>query len=156
MIIGNLNALQMAGLPDEIRQLLSRSDCSLTALMAREDGRWQPEGCHWFCTIGTSNTQPETQRHTEYHWLWADIQLVLDGLELINAATQPAATEGDEQRKPDLYIARHAVNRVAITLHPGDFAIFMPGELHQALCAVDAPATVRKAVFKVPRDMLEG
>lgn len=39
MIIGNLNALAMAGLPLAIRQLLSRPDCSLDALIAREDGR---------------------------------------------------------------------------------------------------------------------
>jgi len=40
-------------------------------------------------------------------------------------------------------------------LRSGDFAVFLPGEPHQALCAVQAPMTVRKAVFKVPRALLE-
>lgn len=42
-----------------------------------------------------------------------------------------------------------------MTLRSGDFAVFLPGEPHQALCAVQAPMTVRKAVFKVPRALLE-
>lgn len=154
MIIGNLNALQMAGLPNEIRQLLSRADCSLPALMAREDGRWQPEGCAWFCTLGDALTQPVTQRHTEYHQEWADIQVMLTGCELIRAGVRAVAQEGDEERKPDLFITHHSNPTVDITLQSGDFALFMPGEPHQALCLVDSPAMVRKAVFKIPRAML--
>ena len=70
---------------------------------------------------------------------------MLDGHERIYAGSLPVSLPDDEERKPDLYI----------TVHGGDFALFMPGEPHQALCAVAAPAEVRKAVFKVPRDMLE-
>ncbi|WP_447547571.1 YhcH/YjgK/YiaL family protein [Staphylococcus aureus] len=42
-----------------------------------------------------------------------------------------------------------------MTLHAGDFAVFMPEEPHQALCAIGTATSIRKAVFKVPRDMLE-
>ncbi|HDG1682165.1 TPA: YhcH/YjgK/YiaL family protein [Kluyvera ascorbata] len=155
MIIGNLNALAMAGLPLAILQLLSRSDCSLEALIARDDGRWQPMNTSWFCTIGDTQTQPTNQRHTEYHQEWADIQVILSGRERIYASVQNAAQEDDEERKPDLFITHHARPGVAITLQTGDFALFMPREPHQALCMVETPEIVRKAVFKVPRDMLD-
>lgn len=155
MIIGHLNALPLAGLPLALRQILERADCSLAALAARDDGRWQPEGCPWFCHIGPAQTQPHSLRHTEYHHLWADIQLVLTGEETIRAGMQSLAQAGDEERKPDLYIAPEAVHPVNITLGRGDFAVFLPGEPHQALCAVNEPMTVRKAVFKVPRALLE-
>ncbi|MCU6671498.1 YhcH/YjgK/YiaL family protein [Enterobacteriaceae bacterium H4N4] len=155
MIIGHLNALPLAGLPPALRQILDRPDCSLAALSARDDGRWQPEDCPWFCHIGPAQTQPEAQRHTEYHHLWADIQVVLVGDETIRAGMQSLAQTGDEERKPDLWIASEAVHPVSIRLGRGDFAIFFPGEPHQALCAVDQPMTVRKAVFKVPRALLE-
>lgn len=154
MIIGNLNALSLAGLPSALLQLLSRPDCSLTALMAREDGRWQPDNSLWFCTIGDAQTQPEAQRHTEYHREWADIQVMLTGRELIRAGIQSVAQDGDEERKPDLFITDGCQPSVDITLQAGDFALFMPGEPHQALCMVEAPTTVRKAVFKIPRAML--
>lgn len=155
MIIGHLNALPLAGLPPVLRAILERPDCSLTALTARDDGRWQPQGCPWFCHIGPAQTQPEAERHTEYHYLYADIQVVLAGEETIRAGMQSVAQVGDEERKPDLWIAAGAGHPVSITLRSGDFAVFLPGEPHQALCAVNAPMTVRKAVFKVPRALLE-
>ncbi|MTH46072.1 YhcH/YjgK/YiaL family protein [Intestinirhabdus alba] len=155
MIIGHLNALPLAGLPPRLRAILTHPDCRLAALQAREDGRWQPEGAQWFCNIGPARTQPTAQRHTEYHRQWADIQVVLEGEEIINAATLEAAAEDDEERRPDLFISQHARHGVAITLRPGDFALFMPGEPHQALCTVAEPRTVRKAVFKVPLALLE-
>jgi YhcH/YjgK/YiaL family protein len=155
MIIGNLNALSLAGLPAALRQLLSRTDCSLDSLMVREDGRWQPDNGSWFCTIGHSQTQSPTLRHTEYHREWADIQVILTGCERIRAGTQSVAQADDEERKPDLFITHSCTPTAEITLQAGDFALFMPGEPHQALCMVERPATVRKAVFKIPRDMLD-
>lgn len=156
MIVGNLNALPLAGLPPALRQILAHPQATLAALNARKDGRWQPENCRWYCDIGEASTQPAARRHTEYHHQWADIQVMLAGCEVINAGTLRVAQDSDEERKPDLFIARDCPLPVSITLHAGDFALFLPGEPHQALCAVDAPVTVRKAVFKVPGDMLEG
>ena len=156
MIVGNLNALPLAGLPPALRQILAHPQATLAALSARKDGRWQPENCRWYCDIGEASTQPAARRHTGYHHQWADIQVMLAGWEVINAGTLRVAQDSDEERKPDLFIARDCPLPVSITLHAGDFALFLPGEPHQALCAVDAPVTVRKAVFKVPGDMLEG
>ena len=155
MIIGHLNALPLAGLPSALYTILSRPDCALDALSARDDGRWQPEGCTWFCHIGPVQTQPQALRHTEYHLQWADIQIVLSGEEIIHADTESVARPDDEERKPDLFITTKARHSVAVRLDAGSFAIFLPGEPHQALCAVDNPMTIRKAVFKIPRALLE-
>ncbi|WP_431138482.1 YhcH/YjgK/YiaL family protein [Enterobacter mori] len=155
MIIGHLNALPLAGLPSALYALLSRPECTLPALMTRADGRWQPENSDWFCHIGPARTQPRIERHTEYHHQWADIQVVLAGEEYIHAGALPIGRPGDEERKPDLFIASTAEHSVAIRLGAGDFAVFYPGEPHQALCAAVSPMTVRKAVFKIPRTMLE-
>jgi YhcH/YjgK/YiaL family protein len=156
MIVGNLDALPLAGLPPVLWDILSHPETTLKALNAREDGRWQPEGCRWYCNIGEAHTQPAAQRHTEYHHQWADIQVMLSGCEVINAGMRSVAQDDDEERKPDLFITRNCPLPATIILHAGDFAIFLPGEPHQALCAPGAPETVRKAVFKVPGDMLEG
>lgn len=67
MIVGNLNALPLAGLPPALRQILSLPQATLAALSDRPDGRWQPENCRWYCNIGEVHTQPTAQRHTEYH-----------------------------------------------------------------------------------------
>ncbi|VUS78888.1 YhcH/YjgK/YiaL family protein [Klebsiella spallanzanii] len=156
MIVGNLDALPLAGLPPVLWDILSHPEATLKALSAREDGRWQPEGCRWYCNIGEAHTQPAAQRHTEYHHQWADIQVMLSGCEVINAGMRSIVCAEDEELRPDLFITHACQHSVAITLCAGDFAVFLPGEPHQALCAPGAPAAVRKAVFKVPGDMLEG
>lgn len=156
MIIGNLNTLPMAGLPEKVLALLQLSECSLEALAAKDIGKWQPENAVWFCNIQQATTQDAALRHTEYHHLWADIQVMLEGEEIINAGIQSVAATGDEEKKPDLFITSRSELPVSITLRKGDFAVFLPGEPHQALCAVNESMTVRKAVFKVPKSMLGG
>ncbi|MCD9672782.1 MULTISPECIES: YhcH/YjgK/YiaL family protein [Klebsiella] len=154
MVIGNLDTLPMAGLPEKVRAILRLPECSLQALSARAPGKWGPEGAEWFCNIQQATTQPKEARHTEYHHLWADIQVMLEGEEIICAGIHSLAEATDEQRKPDLYIAKNTALPVSITLRKGDFAVFMPGEPHQALCAVDEPQEVRKAVFKISAQLL--
>jgi YhcH/YjgK/YiaL family protein len=101
-----------------------------------------------------ANTQRREIRHTEYHHQWADIQVLLTGEELICAGTQYVPLATDEERKPDLFITTTAELPVSMLLQAGDFAVFLPGEPHQALCAAAEPMTIRKAVFKVPRALL--
>ena len=151
MIIGNLQALAMAGLPAALRAILERDECRLEALQQR----FQPADAQWFCHIGPAQTEPAAQRHTEYHRQWADIQVVLAGNEVINASQKPLAQPDDEERKADLFIAAAPALPVSLRLSAGDFAVFLPGESHQALCAAPQPERVRKAVFKIPRSLLE-
>lgn len=155
MITGNLQCLALATLPEELYALLARPECTLEALRAAPDGRWQSEGADWFCTIADSDTAPMATRHTEYHRRWLDIQVVLTGEEIIRYDVVDARDTAAEERKPDLWIVAQPQLRQQLHLRAGDFAVFAPGEAHQALCAVnDRPARVRKAVFKVPVEML--
>ncbi|MEQ4531483.1 MAG: YhcH/YjgK/YiaL family protein [Mixta sp.] len=156
MIAGNLQVLKLATLPAPLYALLARPACSLAALQALPDGRWQPEGDDWFCNIGDSETAPVSQRHTEYHQRWLDVQVLLAGEEIIRYDMADASQLPAEERKPDLFIINHAALRQQVHLQPGDFVVFAPGEAHQALCAVDGPARVRKAVFKVAPELLRG
>lgn len=156
MIFGNLNALPQAGLPAVLRDILALPQCSFDALQTHDDGRFQLPGADWFCTVGPANTQLREVRHTEYHHQWADIQVLLAGEEIIYAGTQYVPLATDEERKPDLFITTTAELPVSMLLQEGDFAVFLPGEPHQALCAAAEPITIRKAVFKVPRALLEG
>ncbi len=154
MITGNLNALPLATLPPALSAILERPELGFDALCAMPDGRYQPAGAAWFVNIGTSMTEPPERRHTEFHRHYLDIQVVLAGEEIIGFDLADARTAAAEERKPDLYIV--AAPRLAnqIRLRPGDFVTFYPGEAHQALCAAGQPAAVRKAVFKVPRRLL--
>ncbi|MGC6388247.1 YhcH/YjgK/YiaL family protein [Ewingella sp. S1.OA.A_B6] len=150
MIAGNLAALELATLPEPLRQILTRPDCSLEALSAREDGRFQPGDVSWFCHIAVATTSPVAERHTEFHQDWLDIQLVLEGEEIIGFDTRDATGQPATERKPDLFILENPALPNEILLRRGDFVTFAPGEPHRALCCTEHPAIVRKAVFKVP------
>ncbi|MGV6988137.1 YhcH/YjgK/YiaL family protein [Testudinibacter sp. P17/SS/0325] len=153
MIGGNLNSLHSAGLPGILTTLLANPGLSLNALSAKPDGRYQPDGAEWFYTINVSETSPRESRHTELHQRYADIQIVLQGEEIIHYSLLDCLAEEKEEKKPDFFILTQPKLTQAIHLTAGDFAVFLPGEAHQALCMVNQPGKVRKAVFKIPAKM---
>lgn len=155
MVSGNLNALKMASLPPVLYSLLARPEHRLMALQAQDDGRYQPDGERWFYTISVAQTALAETRHTEFHRHYLDIQIVLAGTETINFSCADARQQQAEEMKPDLFIVSHLLLPHSVQLSMGDFVTFYPGEAHQALCAHDEPAAVRKAVFKIPVAMLE-
>ncbi|CAM3570623.1 hypothetical protein BS639_05800 [Rouxiella silvae] len=156
MIIGNLHSLEMATLPNALLQILTLPACSLQALHAREDGRFQPVGAAWFCNIAHANTSPAHERHTEFHQQWLDIQVVLEGEEIIGFDTRSVVGQHAVERKPDLFILENPCLSNQILLRSGDFVTFAPGEPHRALCCNQRPAVVRKAVFKIPFSTMKG
>lgn len=154
MICGNLLSLETAGLPKAFKDILSHPECLLESLFQSDDGKMQLSGEDWFVNIGPAQTQEQEVRHTEFHHLYADIQVVLEGEEVINYGVVDCSAEEAVEKKPDLLILANPKLSQSVHLKPGDFAIFMPGEPHQALCMVFEPKQIRKAVFKVPLAIL--
>ncbi|ABR75308.1 YhcH/YjgK/YiaL family protein [Actinobacillus succinogenes] len=154
MIAGNMNILQLATLPKSLCEILSHPEFTLEKLQVLPDGKYQPDGTKWFCNVGDFQTSPAETRHTEFHENYLDIQLILKGEEIINYSLTNAIGESAVEKKPDLYILDNPVLTNSILLRAGDFVTFYPGEPHQALCMVKQPDTVRKAVFKVPKEII--
>lgn len=155
MIVGNLQQLTLATLPSVLYQILSRADMQFSHLQQLADGRHQPEGVTWFFNISDSTTAPIATRHTEFHKHYLDIQLILSGEEIIRYSLTDASAEACHEKKPDLFILEAPQLTNSVHLTAGDFVTFYPGEPHQALCMVDEPKVVRKAVFKVPVDLIK-
>lgn len=154
MITGNLHYLTLACLPDVLLSILSRPEFNPETLIQVPDGRIQPTSEGWFCQIGDTQTATRKTRHTEFHRNYLDIQIMLDGEEVIYYDCTDVRQQPAQEYKPDLFILEQPYLRQHVHLQPGDFAIFAPGEAHQALCAVSSPRTVRKAVVKVPLTLL--
>ncbi|MGR6980162.1 YhcH/YjgK/YiaL family protein [Testudinibacter sp. P27/CKL/0425] len=154
MICGNLSSLHSSGLPSVLLNLLSAPELTLAQISAKPDGRYQQEGKTWFYNINYSETSPAASRHTELHTLYADIQIILQGEEIIHYSLNDCSSEEKEEKKPDFFILNNPKLTQSIHLTVGDFAVFFPGEAHQALCMVKQPEKIRKAVFKIPVEML--
>ena len=82
-------------------------------------------------------------------------EIVLEGEEVIHYSLVDSLSEDKEEKKPDFFILKQPHLTQDIHLTAGDFAVFLPGEAHQALCMVNLPDKVKKAVFKIPTQILE-
>jgi biofilm protein TabA len=125
--IAFINSVNLAGLPS---------------------GKTPVEGENIFASVSEYNTKPSREAKWESHRVNADIQIILSGEEKIGFAPLEAMTVSeayDESR--DIMFYKGSGDYV--TLKPGLFAIFLPGDAHQPGVAVELPAPVRKVVFKV-------
>lgn len=154
MIAGNIFHLSLATLPKTLWRILAESGLSFDALKSLPNGRYQQEGAEWYYAISSPMTESATVRRAEIHYDYLDIQLILEGEEIIGYGLKDMRGSDSFEKAPDLFILNELPVTNTIHLKAGDFATFYPGEAHQPLCAVDQPAIVKKAVFKVPTSML--
>ena len=81
---------------------------------------------------------------------YLDIQIVLRGSEGMTFSTLPAGEpQTDWLAEKDIAFLAEGTQEQTVILNEGDFVVFYPGEVHKPLCAVGAPAKVRKAVVKM-------
>ena len=147
MIIGNIHHLE-AWLPEELRQAIEHIKAHVTD--TTEKGKHDIDGNRLFYLIAEDMTEPFEQRRAEYHARYLDIQILLKGQEGMTFSTLPAGTpETDWLADKDIAFLAAGEQEKTVILSEGDFVVFYPGEVHKPLCAVGAPAKVRKAVVKM-------
>lgn len=147
MIIGNIHHLQ-SWLPEELRKAIEHIKANVTE--ATEKGKHDIDGSRLFYLISEDMTEPFEKRRAEYHARYLDIQIVLKGQEGMTFSTLPAGTpDTDWLADKDIAFLAQGEQEKTVVLNEGDFVVFYPGEVHKPLCAVGAPAQVRKAVVKL-------
>ncbi|ELW9440947.1 TPA: YhcH/YjgK/YiaL family protein [Pluralibacter gergoviae] len=150
MIAGNIHHLQ-PWLPRELRDAIEQVKAQVTA--ATPIGKYELDGSRMFYMISEDGTEPLADRRAEYHARYLDIQIILGGQEGMTFSTQPAGMpDVDWLADKDIAFLAEGVQEKTLVLSEGDFVVFYPGEVHKPLCAVGAPAKVRKAVVKIRVD----
>ncbi|EMZ5812927.1 TPA: YhcH/YjgK/YiaL family protein [Klebsiella aerogenes] len=147
MIIGNIHHLQ-SWLPDALRQAIEHVKAHVSA--STPLGKHDIDGNNLFYLISEDSTEAQAERRAEYHARYLDIQIVLLGQEGMTFSTLPAGEpQTDWLADKDIAFLAEGAQEKTVILNEGDFVVFYPGEVHKPLCAVGAPAKVRKAVVKV-------
>ncbi|ENT2950734.1 YhcH/YjgK/YiaL family protein [Klebsiella sp. 141198] len=147
MIIGNIHHLQ-SWLPDALRQAIEHVKAHVSA--STPLGKHDIDGNNLFYLISEDSTEPQAERRAEFHARYLDIQIVLRGQEGMTFSTLPAGEpQTDWLADKDIAFLGEGAQEKTVILNEGDFVVFYPGEVHKPLCAVGAPAKVRKAVVKV-------
>lgn len=147
MIVGNIHHLQ-SGLPEPLRKAIEYVKAHVTD--ATPLGKHDIDGNNLFYLISEDTTEPMADRRAEYHARYLDIQIVLKGQEGMIFSVLPAGEpDTDWLADKDIAFLAEGAQEKTVILSEGDFVVFYPGEVHKPLCAVGAPAKVRKAVVKM-------
>lgn len=149
MITGNIHHLELVPyLPAALREAIEYVKANIT-----DDtplGKHDIHGNQTFVLISNDSTDLLENRRAEYHAKYLDIQIILNGPEIQAFSTLPAGEpDTDWLADKDIAFLPSGEKEKQIRLESGDFVVYYPGEVHKPLCAVGAPANVRKAVVKI-------
>ncbi|WP_428944626.1 YhcH/YjgK/YiaL family protein [Pantoea sp. FN060301] len=146
---------QVQGVPPQLKALIGQA---LSIIERQPDeGRYDIEGDAAFVLISRPLTEPQAQRPAELHHRYLDVQILLEGEEVLGYGLMQchATPENDQLKEKDIAFFNAIPNEQFLHFQPGNFVIFFPKELHRPLCAVrDTPQKIKKAVLKVRMDFL--
>lgn len=145
MIIGNIHHLQ-PWLPAALREAIEHVIAQVSE--ATPLGKHAIDGDNLFYLISEDTTEPQAARRagTMLAISISDCAPRQQGMTF--STLPPRAADrlaGGERHR---FSCRRPAGKTVI-LNEGDFVVFYPGEVHKPLCAVGAPAKVRKAVVKM-------
>ncbi len=113
-----------------------------------ETGRTDIEGENIFAVVDDYTTKNPAEAFPEAHHVYADVQFVASGSELLGYAPyegQNLHKEYDREKDIEFYDCSVSFNR----LETGMFAVLYPGEIHLPGIAATEQIPVRKVVVKV-------
>ena len=122
-----------------------------TDLTGAEPGRYEIDGFNVFAIINEYISKPSGECDPETHREYADIQIMIAGTEKFGYAPL-TGQEPSVPFEPENDVAFYdlpATDLDYITLHPGQFIIFFPSDIHQPEVYHEQPAPIKKLVLKV-------
>ncbi len=114
------------------------------------DGRTDIDGDRLYASVATYETGARVERRFEAHKKYIDIQVLLEGEEVIDIALDtdlPVLEAYDEKR--DVMFLKPPQHVASLVMTPGCFAVFYPHDVHRPGCHLQEQRRVRKIVMKV-------
>lgn len=154
MILGEVRSLPSTGLHPVLQEALT---LALTARpQEKTPGRVELRGDDIFMNVMTFTTQFPAEKKAELHEQYIDIQLLLSGEERIQFGVMGSARQCETfHAEEDYQLCNEITDEQYVTLQPGMFAVFMPGEPHKPGCAIREPGEIKKVVVKVRASLLD-
>jgi YhcH/YjgK/YiaL family protein len=151
MISGNVHHIQdlAAWLPQPFLTVLSHLQS--TDFDTKPIGSYELQGKDIYIQVMDATTKERAKTRPEVHRKYIDVQFIWRGRERIGVVTDDGCNEVAEDllAERDILFYRTVVKEAVLELHPGDFAVFFPSDVHRPLCQVNGPEAVRKVVAKV-------
>jgi biofilm protein TabA len=114
-------------------------------------GEIEIRGRELFVRPSEYETKKPDEGKFEAHRVYADLQYVVKGMEIMQTAPADALEQLTEYDPKGDYQFFKATSRISSQLvRTGEFMVFLPGEAHRPCCSPqDTPIVVKKLVFKI-------
>lgn len=147
MIFGNINLLaEYPFLEKEVTQCFDYAKTH--PLSDYENGCHEIDGKRLFVNIAGYTTTTPQQRFWEAHRQYLDLHLMLRGTEQIDL-NLIANLEQKEYKESEDFLLLEGEKNSSVILRDGDFLICFPNDAHRTAIQVNAPETIKKAIFKI-------
>jgi len=148
MMMGDSQTLASAGLHRVLKEALTQALSE--SPHEKAPGHYALQGDDIFMNVMQFATQPSGDKKAELHEQYIDIQLLLSGEERIHYGVAGSALGCEEKHvEEDYQLCAQIADEQVVTLRPGMFAVFFPGEPHKPGCMVTSPQEIKKVVIKV-------
>ena len=117
---------------------------------SKPDGDYEIEGDSLYAMVKTYATQPRESLQFESHIKYIDVQVLLDGEELIDVALEKnleVVQEYSEEKDAAFFGAPEKYT--SVIMKPGRFVVLYPEDVHRPNCSLQKDREVRKIVLKV-------
>ena len=155
MFSGNATETQdLQQYPEAIRKVFEY--IKATDLESMKPGSYDIEGQDIYVEIKELQTAPVEALSAEAHDIYIDLHYLIQGAERVGYAQRNDSLAIKDDRRPDadLIFYEDPEEESFIDLAPGDFAAFLPSDLHRPCCEKDGCMDIKKAVFKVRNALL--
>lgn len=119
-------------------------------LAAKEAGTYEVDGKRLYYMVQQYNTKPSDERRFESHKIYADVQVVMSGREVMGFTGETGLNvQAPYEDAKDIMFFRTPTDYTRLKMKAGDFVVLFPGEAHMPQCQWDGPTQILKVVFKV-------
>ena len=116
-------------------------------LSAISVGKYEIDGENIYAMVQEYYTKPKEQCLWEAHRRYIELQYVIQGVEQIGFANTSRLNHGEYDASKD-FLPLFGEGDF-LTLHKGNFVIFMPEDAHMPGIVFDSPNPVKKIVIKI-------
>ena len=113
-------------------------------------GKYEIDGKNLYAMVQEYNTKATTEGRFEAHRKYADIQYVISGMEImeyVHLAKVDDDTDYDGDK--DIVFFKYDDPATNVVVSDGDFAVFMPEDVHKPGMKIKESAPVKKILIKI-------
>jgi YhcH/YjgK/YiaL family protein len=151
MIFGHVQHAQSAfgWLPGPLQTALSH--LRTTDFKAMPAGSYELQGKDITVQVFDLTTKTKAETRPEIHRKYIDVQFLVSGRERIGVAADSGNNVVAENllADRDLLFYQAMENETTLEMFPGNFAVFLPSDVHRPGCQAEGPQAIRKVVVKV-------